>query len=599
MEENGNSLNPLNQEALPFPLDWIKSDPRKIESILSEMTLEEQARCLQLVSGRFKMALLVLSPQAIQLARSLPEEEVYQMIKDVGEEDSIPVLAVITQTQLQYIFDLEWWNADKFNPKNAIHWLDLMNQANDQSIFKWFLTEDFDQKVMLLQALIIVKKLDDEPDLTSEYEKQSHFSPDGVHQIFFKVEDVEPILKKVFKILFSETPKLFFALMDAVIWYQVTPTVETAYRWLLSRTEEKGIPSYDEAMEVYSLLKPEAFKVEVPKNEDFIALHSNCLVPPSYPFEDINSSSFFGQCLNKLNGIQRLDAICWELVYLSNKVMVADRLDLSVLENRHNTMRKVLGYINIGLELGAGGDVEKGHKLLTQTWMQSLFQMGHTGIMRLKWEGEKLIRENGQLLEYVLPAWAMEHLAALVGRFPKMAVTFSNEEDATEVSWRNLESINDIQILENFIFQSRFYIRFARQSFDLSLEKIDGFVKEVKFPTSKDDFDMIHFFTTALARFTLLNEISCEPILEEGGRAFLQAIFQHNWDKQDIRIVDSGIVEKFCEKLLTTSLAWTDSDLGHLNQLANQSIQNLQVHFGRLDFNSKIDWQFTRGLLLK
>ncbi len=588
-------------EKFPFPLEWIKTNPQKVEEALSRMSIPEQVRWVQSLRGQDQMDLLTLSGQAAQVARLLPEEDIYFMVKEIGEEDALPVLAIISEKQLQYLFDMEWWRGDKFLPNKAMDWLLWVEKANDRQLLHWLLTEDFDQKVMVLQSLIKVFKKDEMTDQYDGVEGLEHFTLDGVFDIFLKVADAAPLLKNLFKLIYAEDQKAFYALMEAVIWYQVTPTVESAYRWQRSRVEAKGIVSYEEAIGVYSLLDVDSLKLEAPSHEVFVDPEAPYAVAPVHPLSDTDPSTFFGQCLAMMKNHERVNAICWELMYLGNKVMVADQKEFGNLDSHHETMRKVLGYINIGLELGAGGDIAKGELLLNQTWIQSLFQVGYAGIMRLKWEGEQLIKENGLLLEYLLPPGYMDHLAASVARFPTIGVLLTEGTEAAEtnIQWRNLESLQDIQILENFLNLARFYVRFARQSLELSLEKIQQFLEEARLPANKEELDLTGLTLTALARFTLFKEIECQPLLPEGARSFLQAIFHVGIYPDEAKVVDDGIVQAFRERLLETSLAWTPEDKERLDHLLGECTQTLQTQFGRLDSSKKIEWQFTRGLLMK
>jgi uncharacterized protein DUF6178 len=594
-----NPIPPL--ERFPFPLEWIKSNPQKVEEALSRMSIPEQVRCVQSLRGKDQMDLLILSSQADQVARLLPEEDIYFLVKEIGEEDALPILAIISEKQLQYLFDMEWWRGDKFLPQKAMDWLLWVEKANDRQLLHWLLTEDFDQKVMVLQSLIKVYKQDEMTDQYEGVEGLEHFTLDGVFDIFLTVSAAAPLLKNLFKLLYVEDQKVFYALMEAVIWYQITPTVEAAYRWQRSRVEEKGIVAYDEAIGVYSRLDVDSLKLDAPSHEVFVDPESPYAVAPVHPLADTDPSTFFGQCLAMIKSHERVNAICWELMYLANKVMVADQQEYGNLDSHHETMRKVLGYINIGLELGAGGDIAKGEALLNQTWIQSLFQVGYAGIMRLKWEGEKLIKESGLLLEYLLTQGYMDHLAASVARFPKIGVmrTEEAEEAETNIQWRNLESLQDIQVLENFLNLSRFYVRFARQSLDLSLEKIQQFLEEVRFPANKEELDLKVLTLTALARFTLFKEIECQPLLPDGARSFLQAIFHVGIYQDESKVVNDDILQAFRERLLGTSLAWTPEDKERLDHLLQECVHTLQSQFGRLDLSKKIEWQFTQGLLLK
>ncbi len=64
-------------------------------------------------------------------------------------------------------------------------------------------------------------------------------------------------------------------------------------------------------------------------------------------------------------------------------------------------------------------------------------------------------------------------------------------------------------------------------------------------------------------------------------------------------MVNEDIVQAFKERLLTTSLAWTGEDRERLDQLLQECVHILSTQFGRLDPDKTIEWQFTRGLLLK
>jgi len=597
MADKKNIISDLKAGRLPFPMAWLSDHPGKVETILNSLSVVDQARCVLQMRGKQQQDLILLSSQAPAVVRALPVEEVYQMVKEIGEENALPVLSIISTSQLQYIFDVEWWEGHKFLPKSAMAWLDLMDQANDQQILAWFGTEDFDQKVMVLQSLIKVFINEDSPEDHEGVEGLLHFSLDGVHEIFLKVPEAEPILKKLFKVLFSEYQKLYFALMEGVISYMVTPTVETSYRWLLSRNEEKGIPSFEEAQGVYSLLDPEDLKLGIPSLNDFSGGKSSQALAPSYLLADVDPATFLGQCLAMLKNPGRFDTLCWEIVYLANKVMVADRRHLANLEHRRETMGKVLGYINIGLELGASGDIAKGEKILSQTYMQSMFQAGYSAVMRLKWEAEAIIRENGLFVENVVPFGQRDHLAALVARFPQIGVVSLEEDAETNVSWRNLQALQDMVILENFLFQVKFYVRFAKQCLDLSERAIASLGAQAAHPENAEDIDLTVLLLTAFAQYVLFKKVSCEPLTEEAAESFIKIVFMASIYADEPKVVQPDLLQAFRGVLLQTSLAWTAEDEELLDQLLKECMHHLESQLGEV--RPPVEWQFTRVFLLK
>ena len=151
-------LAPLWTEGLPFPKNWIASSPREVEKVLSGLSIEEQVACVMQVKGKAQQDLLFLSPQAVELTQAIPPEDIYRMVKEIGESDAQIILSMISVDQIQYIFDIEWWIGDRFQPERALEWLKWLDDNKEPKIIQWIDTEEFEQKVMLLQALIHVRK---------------------------------------------------------------------------------------------------------------------------------------------------------------------------------------------------------------------------------------------------------------------------------------------------------------------------------------------------------------------------------------------------------------------------------------------------------
>ena len=450
-----------------FPIEWIKLQPRKVEGILSTLSLEEKAKYVLSLPAVFQRELLVLCEDAVEVTQSIPAEEIYHLIKELGSEDSLLILSMASSEQLQYFFDLEWWQSDKFQPQRAMEWLELLDQCNEPETLVWFLNEDFDQKVMLLQSLIKVFKQDEMTNSYEGVEGLEHYSPDGVYDVFFKVKESK-VIRKIILLLADKDIAFLHELLEAVIWFPTTITLEKAYQWRLTRTSQRGIPEFEEAMGVYSSLNPDDLKQEVPLSENFSG--GKFSFSPQYPLTEALLSHFFGQCVKSLDSEERLNAIRWELVCLANKIMVADKCDLSDLKIRQKAMRKVVGYVNIGLELGASGDLEKGHSLLHQLWMQSLFQVGFEQLKQIRSKASLFLKENGSFMEEFILEDEKEKLGALVFSFPQIV---EKGEDDTAILWRDPESLDDIRGINKLLDRWVFNIRFVKQSLGLNTKTLE------------------------------------------------------------------------------------------------------------------------------
>lgn len=587
-----NSISFEKPGGLPFPVEWIASNHWKVEELLARMPLDEQIRCVSLVRGEVRQNLLTLSPIAKEVMQELPPEEIYQMIKEIGVENALPVLSLASPEQLQFIFDLDWWQGDKFNPLRALEWLEHLDRCPESSLPTWFQGEDFDQVVVLMQSLIKVVVIGEGADNNDELEELHHFSLDGTYEIYFKVKNYDAV-KNLLRLLRGEDESLYFSLMEAVVWYSVTPTVESSYRWRATRLGEHGIPEFTEAMEIYSRLDPEVLKQDAPDIEPFTYEGHRYAVAPTYPFAQLGSFVFLKSCLSHVTDMSRIDTLCWEMVYLANKVMVADKRDPSILETRDETMRKVFGYVSIGLHSASGGNAVRGGKLLGSTWMQPLFQAGYTTVMGIKWRAEQFIRDHGKFAGYLLNEGEMEQLGALVYRFPQVGDVVAED---SALLWRDFYSAEDVGRLDVFLSRWEFFARFSRHCLNLTVENIEKYLAICDFPENRDEVDLLTWLTTALARFCLFKEIDCEPLPEVAAKKFLEIIFMHQVFKDGERVCDEDLIQAFHQKLLTIPMAWVAKDRELLAGLLQECAQHLQIQFGAVNPKKSVDWRFVHGL---
>lgn len=575
-------------EGLPFPEEWVKKQPRKVEEVLSGMSVEEQVRCILGLDPFLQQQILVLSEKALEVTQSLPVEEVYNLIKEVGKEDSLLIISMVSPDQLQYIFDVEWWLGDKFQPKQALDWIVLLDQCQDPETMEWFLSEDFDQKVVLFQAFFKVYKKDEMTDTYEGVEGLEHFTPDGVYDIFFKVESSKEI-RKLLLLLHEKDQKLLYNLLEAVIWYPVTITVERAYQWRVNRTGERGIPEFQDAMGIYSPLDAETLKLKLPSLEEIPS--SRFKLSPRYPLAHLDETLFFTQCLAVLENESRLETLRWELVCLANKVIVADGYDLSSKDIRQQALRKTRGYINMGLELGAAGDLKKGVALLGQVWMQSLYQVGYEQLRQVRFAASAFINENGSYIEHFISAVDKERLGALVFRFPQVA-----EKVQDSFNWRDLKSMKDVEVVNSFLARWKFYSRFARQGLGLSESTFLSLQDESDGSESREPTSLLTLVSTALAHYVLFKRLSCEPLAEVAVKSFLEMIFLPGIYQDEAKLCNEDLLNAFEQELLKAPMAWTDSDKKYLQDLLLESAKNLEAQFGSLDLTGPIDWKFTQGL---
>jgi hypothetical protein len=64
------------------------------------------------------------------LVHSFPEEDLHFLIHDIGaQDDALPILALASNRQWEYLLDMEAWSRDQLDYRQTAAWLQLLLQA--------------------------------------------------------------------------------------------------------------------------------------------------------------------------------------------------------------------------------------------------------------------------------------------------------------------------------------------------------------------------------------------------------------------------------------------------------------------------------------
>jgi len=370
---------------------FLKQHPQKAESIINSLTLQEQLELVLERRGRERMALILLSRKSQSLVRLLPEEELYFTLKEIGEEDSLPLLAMADLRQLNYIFDLEFWEEQTLSPERYFRWLDLLKQADEDRLREWLKKADPELLLTILQKAVRVYV--PEPDnLGAEpWRNKELFTMDD--QYYFEIIDerFQVIAERILAHLRDLEQDKFYALMDEVRLQVATENEDVASRVRQGRLEDHGFYDFDEAIKIYQALSPEKLKAleknpERPGTEGAPAARLAMTLAQKLPY-------FLARGLQELSGAE-IEDFHHQFARLCNKVMVADALDLTRLESLSVAVEKVYGYLEIGLESWSLGQFGKAVELLKRQWLEHIFQAGFSQVLTRSRRAQRLKQEQ-------------------------------------------------------------------------------------------------------------------------------------------------------------------------------------------------------------
>jgi Family of unknown function (DUF6178) len=408
-------------------------------------------------------------PQPAALIHSFPEEDFYFLIHDIGLEDSHPLLSLASARQWEYIVDLEVWQKHRIELKSVTRWFDLLFKVDPDRFIKWFL----DQKTEFMEFYLfknIEVKIREENQDPSEFGNE-FFTYDDIFYVRFLdatfdletdedksdqtiEKDRNAFLSQFFKTLATFDHVTYQKVLLETCSVIPTETEEEAYRLRNVRLAEKGFLPYEEAIGVYRPLKPEDFNKQDTKFTTEDPDRKLFFPVPLYHSGMLEQENLFTAALKKIEIDDVIEQIQTEFAGLCNLIISADRKNIREKEELKTIVKKVCGYLNIGLERLSPDNraPDAGHCaiLIRNHPLSNIFRVGYGIALELKWKVEKWrekswFEKQGLLLGF----WGEEWLGVLGGLLIKKPLFFDNYK--TGVLYREFMSMEDIRATDNVL----------------------------------------------------------------------------------------------------------------------------------------------------
>jgi len=119
-------------------IEKLKAKREKILALTPEDALEE----------------IINDKEALPLVHSFCEDDLRLLIREIGIQDALPIIAMASSKQLTYIIDIESWDKDRFDFDMAFNWFKAFREADNIRLTKWFLQEEPEEKRDLLNFIL-------------------------------------------------------------------------------------------------------------------------------------------------------------------------------------------------------------------------------------------------------------------------------------------------------------------------------------------------------------------------------------------------------------------------------------------------------------
>ncbi len=357
-------------------LKLARDDRREAERALASLPAEQQATVVCEAPLSIRRQIIELLPNPEEVIPLIPEAEFTYTCRSIGLEDASWLLPMATDTQIVTSFDLDAWAGLTVDPARLDGWVAALASAEEETLLRAARAVDPEMLVIYLRNHVDVQLK------PSEQEDPDWQAPDGGQtlegQFYFVAKDPKDDLAPMLRLLhslFQGDYWLYFRVIQAVKEELPTENEEWALRWRTGRLEDLGFPSWDASMRIYGFMRPEAMKV-VPAETKALDLSSWALPVWITELPGIASDErALFRATRELAADER-SAVFYGLIALSNRIAVADRMELGDPESLPGAIDKATRFASDGLEHVAGENGLSLEETLRRVPLERLFRVG-------------------------------------------------------------------------------------------------------------------------------------------------------------------------------------------------------------------------------
>jgi hypothetical protein len=400
-------------------------------------------------------------PYPVTLVQSFAEEDFYLLVHTIGPDDALPVLAVASNSQWEYLLDMENWSRDRLDPAAMTRWYDRLLKADSDRFTHWISqerTEEFEY-YLYRNAEIALREHDQDPsELGDEF-----FSEDQVHYIRLRKlpeeavqsQDVRDqmlpdLLKRIAAYDFERYQELLLHAGTVL----PAEAEEEFFRLRNLRLAEKGILPHHEAVGIYQPLNVTELITRRRKPADSGGRRIDSLPLPRDPNQVPQDANLFVRTLARIDDDSILQGLQSEFAGLCNQVIAADQIKVRERELLRKVVTKTGDYISIGLEKIATEtsrqDPYGADNLIRHYLLGDLFRVGYGCALALKWRTDQW-RRTSWFADAGLPLgfWGETGLGVLGGLLLKKPLFFDNY--ASGRLYREFATLADIRTCEQHL----------------------------------------------------------------------------------------------------------------------------------------------------
>ena len=395
-----------------------------------QQALNTLRRQLASLPAKRRLDALIESRDARALVRSLPAEDLYFTIMEVGLADSTEIVQLASPEQFRTFVDLGGWKKDAVDLHQVLTWLRAARGDEAEDFLRKLRKVDTEVFELMVREFTLIHDLEENPDV--HVEGVTLETPEGRYLVEFKgVEGPElAAMRSILNDLIADNPFESVRFLEATRWEVPGELEESAYRFRSGRLQDLGFPALEEAARLFGRVDTGP----APAPAAVVALVATKAQP-----------DYLDAAFRALSDVER-ENLEGELRYLANATLVAEVEDPGDLDAIRRVGEMVRDYLLLGLEHLTGGDPSRAAQVVRDTETRRVFQVGFSLTLVLKFRADRLMKQplaqvEGAPLLFTEEAAAIE---ALRRKRPRRTLKVPGAEPVPFRSRRELAASEEV-----------------------------------------------------------------------------------------------------------------------------------------------------------
>ncbi|ORJ62972.1 DUF6178 family protein [Geothermobacter hydrogeniphilus] len=474
--------------------------PREISGKeFNALSFDERLAMVQSLRGRRQYDLLIEAADMQQLVQRMPMQELYLLIRELGAEDVLELLALATPEQINGFIDLDCWQGDLLDPRQALHWLTLVAEAEEDQQLRVLTGIEFELLTLMFKKWMRVTRGPE--DFDDEDERDEAILLNGGFVIEYSDSEVAKLLERLLGVLFRRDPVFHRRLVESIRQELDAALEEEVFRWRNGRLLDQGFPEPYAARGIYAWLDPETFSpADARKTIPFGVEEDRAA--PGFVLAETLPKNLLAEVL--AGGLS--DETAWELTCLLNKLLVADGIDAGDVLQVDQALRRLYATLNLALEKLCGQDVAQAAELFESSYLEILFRFGFSLLLQLQGRARALLKSS------LAPYFDAPCRALLENLAQPRPECWEGILEVNRGGSRPFESLTELQSAEDWLRRLEVQRRLFEEVFPFTLPEAETFDLTGCQPDELGQISLSTFFLTALGNQLLGGEFVPEPI---------------------------------------------------------------------------------------